>query len=371
MRILLVEPYYSGSHAAWADGWVKHSVHDIRLLTHEAEFWRWRMRGAAVTLAAEIAADIDANGQPDLLVVSDMIDLASLLGFVRSSLAPTVPAVLYMHENQLLYPLGPAQQADPALGLVNWRSLVAANKVWFNSAYQRDVLLAELPRFLGSMPDRRHGHLIDSVAERSRVQHVGVESAALIDAPREWSSEPAGPLIVWNQRWDHDKNPGAVFRTLTRLADEGVAFRLALAGENQRVDPQEFVWVQEQLAERIHSVGHLPAAEYRNLLLRSDVVVSAADHEFFGISIVEAIAAGAVPLLPNRLSYPEIVPREWHEAVLYTGGDLGARLREVLADIEASRHAVAGLREAMRRYDWGTLAPAYDAAASATAYPSC
>ena len=34
--------------------------------------------------------------------------------------------------------------------------------------------------------------------------------------------------------------------------------------------------------------------------------MSSANHEFFGIGIVEAIAAGAYPLLPNRLAYPEV-----------------------------------------------------------------
>ena len=37
------------------------------------------------------------------------------------------------------------------------------------------------------------------------------------------------------------------------------------------------------------------------------MIVSTADHEFFGISVVEAISAGASPLLPERLSYPEIL----------------------------------------------------------------
>jgi hypothetical protein len=36
MRVLLVEPYYGGSHRAWADGYVEHSRHDVKLVTHEA-----------------------------------------------------------------------------------------------------------------------------------------------------------------------------------------------------------------------------------------------------------------------------------------------------------------------------------------------
>ena len=95
------------------------------------------------------------------------------------------------------------------------------------------------------------------------------------------------------------------------------------------------------------------------------MTVSTAEHETFGIAAVEAMAAGCVPLLPNRLSYPEIVPPQWHEAVLYEEGELRDRLRAVLTDLPAARARVDGLAAAMRRHDWSVLAPRYDAALAA------
>ena len=84
-----------------------------------------------------------------------------------------------------------------------------------------------------------------------------------------------------------------------------------------RIDPREFDRIGERLGDRVVHVGHLDLGEYHRLLASSDVTVSTAEHETFGIAAVEAMAAGCVPLLPNRLSYPEIVPSPWHEAVLY------------------------------------------------------
>ncbi|MCZ7673674.1 MAG: hypothetical protein M5U34_44470 [Chloroflexi bacterium] len=39
---------------------------------------------------------------------------------------------------------------------------------------------------------------------------------------------------------------------------------------------------------------------------------------FFGISILEAIYCHTFPLLPRRLSYPELLPPAYHDHCLYT-----------------------------------------------------
>ena len=97
-------------------------------------------------------------------------------------------------------------------------------------------------------------------------------------------------------RWDHDKRPEALLRVLVALAEHDVPFRVALAGANTRSDPWEFDAAIEALGERVVHVGHLPRDAYEALLLRSDVVVSTAAHEFFGVATVEAVAAGLAPV---------------------------------------------------------------------------
>ena len=168
------------------------------------------------------------------------------------------------------------------------------------------------------------------------------------------------PLVLWNQRWDHDKNPAAVFRALVRLAAEGLGFEVAIAGENVRVDPREMVEARSALGDRVVQFGHLPRSDYVALLGRADVVVSAASQEYFGISVVEAVAAGAVPVLPDRLSYPEVVPTAWHGSSLYPDGGLTTRLREVLTGLPEWRARCEGLSAAMRRFDWREVADIYD-----------
>jgi glycosyltransferase involved in cell wall biosynthesis len=360
MRVLLVEPWYGGSHRAWADGYVRHSAHEVHLVTHDDRSWRWRLRGGALTLAEDLVRVVEEVGPPDVVLVSAMVNVPALLGFARRALGE-VPVVVYVHESQLLYPAGSGVEPDGQLALVNWLSLAAADLVVFNSAFHRDALLGALPEFLERATDRRHRARLDEVVDRSEVLPVGVELARL-SPDRRPTADGGPPLVLWSHRWEWDKQIEEALGLLADLAGDGVGFRVALAGEQPAHLPERLRGLVDRLGDRVVHEGHLPRQAYTDLLLRSDVVVSTATQEFFGIAVVEAMAAGCVPVLPDDLSYPEVVPTRWHRAALYDRAGSGPvdHLRGVLVDLPAARAEVAGLAEAIRRYDWSVVASDYD-----------
>lgn len=356
MRLLLLEPYDTGSHAVWLRGYAAHSVHDVRPLTLEGQFWQWRMLGGAVALAEQFRA-LDAL--PDLIVASDMLDLTTFLALTRP-LTARIPAALYFHENQLTYPRGPRQKLQQHYAFINYASALAADAVFFNSAFHRDAFLDELPRLLKHYPDHTGLHTVKAIRARSSVLPIGLDLRRY-DAHRPAAArDPARPpLIVWNHRWEYDKNPAPFFAALDALAAEGVPFEVAIVGENTRQDPAEFDAARERLGARVVRFGYVESfAEYARLLWEADVAVSTANQDFFGISVVEAIYCGCWPVLPRRLNYPALVPEAWHTQTIYArdGGLLPllrARLRE--------RHpAPPELRAHVARFDWAQMAPLYD-----------
>jgi glycosyltransferase involved in cell wall biosynthesis len=358
MRVLLVEPYLGGSHADWAAGLARHSTHEVSVVGHPGRHWRWRMRGGPVTLAEQAATVVAEQGPPDVVMVSGLTDVAAFCGLSRRWLG-AIPVVLYLHESQLLHPGTSAGSVGAEGVFANWRSMAAADHVFVASEFHRRELFAALPAVLADVPDEGHGHLLAAVEARTTVLPVGVELAGLLDADRP-APDGAAALVVWPHRWDHDKRPEALLRVLVALARADVPFRVAFAGANTRDDPQEFDQALAVLGDRVVHVGHLPRPEYEALLLQGDVVVSTAAHEFFGVATVEAMAAGMVPLLPDRLAYPELVPERFHEAVLYRHS-LFDLLRSVLEGLPAAHHRVEGLRESTRRFSWEVVAPRYDA----------
>ena len=61
LTIWLLSPYHTGSHRAWAEGYQSHSRHSVYLLTLSGRFWKWRMQGAALELAAQAEAANSAH----------------------------------------------------------------------------------------------------------------------------------------------------------------------------------------------------------------------------------------------------------------------------------------------------------------------
>ena len=357
LRVLLCEPYFSGSHRSWAEGLARNSAHDVELVTHAGGFWKWRMQGAALTLAADIRAVAARGWRPDVLLASGMVHLAALQGLAADVLSG-VPTVLYLHENQLTYPVPDEAPPDHTYAMTNWLSMAAADHVVFNSEHHRRDVLGALPRFLRRFPDHRHSAFLDEVAGRTEVVPVGIDTGRF-EGPRE---ERLPPTVLWNHRWEYDKDPAAFFAALDAVAARGVDFLVALAGETYHAVPPEFDAARRRLGDRMVHFGTATDDRYPDLLRACDVVVSTARHEFFGVAVLEAVAAGARPLLPDRLSYPELLPADLRDECLYgSAGDLVDRLCEVLTDHDARRATAARLRSHAATYGWDVVAPRYDA----------
>jgi len=354
MKIWLAEPYLTGSHQGWAEGYRSHSRHQVRLLALPGRFWKWRMQGGAVTLARK-AASLEA---PDLILASDMLNLPVFLALLGPRFA-RLPVAFYFHENQLTYPLPPGEKRDLHYGFINVASALRADALFFNSAYHMSEFFAELPRLLKHFPDYNELWLVEALRARAQVLPLGLDLARL-DAARPAEANSGPPVLLWNHRWEYDKDPPAFFRALYTLADEGLAFSVVLLGESFRNLPAEFLDARRRLGGRILQFGYVEdPAQYARWLWRSDIVVSTAIHEFFGAAVIEACYCGCFPILPRRLSYPELVPPELHAGCLYDKPEaLVSQLRQAILDVARIRPGT--MRAHAARYDWQQMAPLYD-----------
>ena len=337
------------------NGLSANSSHDIEIVTMPGENWRWRMLGAAL----HIVDNVPSLEKYDGIIVTDLFNLADFKALVGSQCPPVLA---YFHENQMTYPQPPGDKGAFQLGIINITTALVADRVVFNSKMHKDALLNAVPEFLKRGRDCGPKGIADKIREKSDVLYPGITLLSYGNVDAEKQTGP--PLIVWNHRWGFDKNYEMFFSVLEELNDMGLDFHLALMGENSGVIPEEFKKAEKKFKDRIVQFGYVPLREeYEKWLKRGAVVISTAMQENFGISVIEAIIMGCVPLLPDRLSYPEILPEEFHEHFLYKNRhDLIEKLSKIISDYKRYEEIQSRLAQEMTPFLWEHVISRYDRA---------
>jgi glycosyltransferase involved in cell wall biosynthesis len=354
LKFLFLEPFFGGSHREFANGLIAHTHHSIDLLTLPARFWKWRMRGAALHFIKKIPSLDRYNG----LIATNLMSLSD---FKALSKDDCPPALVYFHENQLTYPLPPGELMDYQFGFTDITTALAADRILFNSRTHRDAFFSGLPGFLRMMPEYRPRWVLDEIRSKSDVLYPGCCFPAKVVSGGN-SNHKGPPLVIWNHRWEFDKNPTEFFRVLDVILNKGVEFRLAILGESCQTIPKVFTDARGHFGDRIVQYGYVESRkEYLKWLERGCIAISTARQENFGMSVVEAIRFGCVPLLPARLAYPEIIPERFHAQVLYRDqNELEGKLARFITHFSGFHELRCDLSREMGRFAWENLIDRYD-----------
>ena len=355
MNILYIEPYYSGSHKRWINSYQKYSNHTVDILSLPGNKWKWRMHGGAVTLANNFMA---YDKKIDLVLCSDFLNLPVFKSLCTQKITH-VPVIMYFHENQLSYPWSPNDSdvnlnRDLHYHYINYTSSLISDFNLFNSKYHLNSYLDSLKKYLKKMPDFNNFESIDIVSKKSDVLYIGCDLKRFDQYKNE--NENKVPLILWNHRWEFDKNPETFFNVLFKLKKNNINFNLAIIGECFKEYPQIFDKAKKILSDNIVQFGFCKSFdEYAKWLWKADVLPVTSNQDFFGISIIEASYCNTYPLLPERLSYPELFKIEINPNYFYKDQD---NLYIKLKDLLINRKKITGIN--LNRYDWNNIYPIYD-----------
>jgi glycosyltransferase involved in cell wall biosynthesis len=352
VNIVFVETFYGGSHKSFLDGLMKYSRHDITPITLPSRFWKWRLRSAALYIAEEYG---DALRSCDLIVATDLINLADL----KALSGFTCPSILFLHENPFTYPTPEGEKYEINFGFINLVSALAADRCLFNSKYHLDEYNYALKQFINDIPEFVPERAHQQVMSKSQVIYMGIDVSEFSQPP---VLDNPVPIILWNHRWEFDKQPWVFFDQIYKLEAEGIDFELIILGENFQMHPKEFIEARQRLGPRIRQFGFVESMDdYARFLSRSDIVISTAIQENFGFAIVEAMYSHTLPLLPNRLSYPEVLPRKFHDRFLYNNiQELETKLRWLLREYRYLNDVRVEIAQAMAAFDWKNRIEEFD-----------
>ena len=297
--IWLLSAYRSDSHAYWVDGLLRnHPEFDWRVFELPGRHFAWRIRSNPLSWLDEIHAALRRH-VPNLILASSMVDLATLKG-LHPHLAD-VTSLYYFHENQLAYPIMPGQVESIEPAMVQIYGALAADQLLFNSRYNQTSFLNGIDCLARRLPDGVPDRLATRLEKNCRVLPVAVE-------PLKAESNRNPNLILWNHRWEHDKQPDVFAEAMIELASTDRRVELALLGPRPKRPHPALRRLVDTLGDQIVVNDFLERSDYETWLGRVGVVVSTAIHEFQGISLLEAVSAGAWPVVPDALCYAEQYP---------------------------------------------------------------
>lgn len=364
-------------------------------MTLSARGHRWRLRTGAWRLAERAAEAADDGGADeaaggcdparrppfDVIVASGLLSLPDLIVALGQQLSPAAfrvwppPSVVVMHENQAAYPAGPGggDERDAHLVLTNLATILAADAVAWNSEWNRRSFADAWRTMRRLDPDPSDASEPGRIASLGEIIWPAVEDPGIARAAQAGTDDPPSerdPMrgggaasgkdavrVVWPHRWEHDKGPEELLELARSHRDspDGPPIRWILLGERYPRVPTALEMFRREFAADIEHDGWIEDPEaYRRRLASCDWVLSTARHEFFGIAVVEAMLAGCLPWLPDRLSYPELITptaRTLEPPVMPSRAlaeSVRAGLRAHLADAVAPR-AVAKLEDLVER----------------------
>jgi glycosyltransferase involved in cell wall biosynthesis len=306
--ILAFESFDGGSHKQFRETITKHSTHEWTWITRPPRSWKWRMAISALEMVEDAKQQGSFSTPPDCIFTTSLTDTAALRAALPIG-CRDIPIVLYMHENQIAYPTN--DERDASFAFTNIQSVLTADLTLFNSKWNLDSFIEGIEGLLSNSWDTKLKDIASRIRACSTVAWVPVELSpedlrVLHNSNNDGRDDPT--TIVWPHRWEHDKGPQRLLE-IAREYSESLDLRWIILGEQFKEIPLALEQFREKFSGRIEHMGYVKSKEeYWEWLHKADWVLSTADHEFFGIAVVEALFAGCLPWLPERLSYRELLP---------------------------------------------------------------
>jgi len=360
LKILYIEPFYAGSHKQWIDSYAQYSKYEIDILSLPGRYWKWRMHGAAITLAKRF---IEKNKNYDLIIASDMLNLPLFVSLCRNKINNT-KIITYFHENQILYSKSPMESdqvddRDLHYAFINYTSSLVSDMNLFNSNYHRNLYIEEMEKYLNKKPEYKNKYTVELISNKSSVLHIGCDLNKFSPIKDYLNDKP---IILWNHRWEHDKNPDLFFNTLIKLKAKNIKFNLVILGQKFSRVPQIFNKIESELKSEILHIGYCDSFDdYKKWMHKADILPITSYQDFFGISIVEAVFCKTIPLLPNRLSYPEILEKENNPEIFYNDdNEFYIQLSQLIKNYKNLRNSTSKYQSIVDRFDWNIMKNKYD-----------
>ncbi|XP_063017637.1 glycosyltransferase-like domain-containing protein 1 isoform X8 [Melospiza melodia melodia] len=318
MSVLLIEPFYGGSHKQLMDLLQEELQEDCVLCTLPAKKWHWKAR----TSALYFMQTVPTSSKYRILFASSVLNLAELAA-LRPDLGK-LKKVLYFHENQLAYPVQKCQERDFQYGYNQILSCLVADVVVFNSAFNMESFLKSIGKFMKLIPDHRPKDLEKIIRPKCQVLYFPVRFPDVSRFMPEHKLARLDKVIGVKRNGDAYQSEGLPGQEESRAVMETSDAHL----ESGLCEPQPGLCTTQHeglpspaaapvQAEAPQSTNPCQGEDKQRLTFNLSNILSGLDYQQRPLHIawphrwIEAVYCGCYPLCPKALVYPEIFPAEY------------------------------------------------------------
>lgn len=254
---------------------------------------------------------------------------------------------------------GPLLTTVPLVVVVHDVSF-AAHPEWFRprEAWRRRIL---------ALAVAKRARVVLTVSEFSRseiVRYLGVASERVRAIPHGVDVQPPAsaarePLVLYVGSIFNRRHVPTLVQAFARVAESRADIRLDLVGSNRTHPHQDITRVAASagVGDRVRIHDYLSDAELSQMYARASAFAFLSEYEGFGLTPLEALAAGVVPVVLDtpvaREVYGEAAIRVARPDVAL----VAVALQSALEDSGAARRAVLDAAPAvLAKYDWKVTA---------------
>ncbi len=297
MNVVFLEAYDGGSHRQFAKELLEKIPFSSTYYGLPPRHWRWRLQGSHFSLSQW--ANENLNNQDVVFILSSLTDSAAFRGLLKKKLR-NCPIITYMHEYQGAYPIKKnigeknakiiSREIAPAHHL---NQVLSSDLTVFNSTFHRDHAIKEMNQFL----KRRGEGSFQLEPEDYPILPIGISPHPCLS---QMSTRDID--ILWNHRIEYDKNPEAFLDLALQLVERKPETTFAILGDDNL---KVFQPLLRKYPDNILAQGFISKEQYWQVLHRCKLAPITSFHDFQGLSLLEAMSVGVIPIAPRRMVYPE------------------------------------------------------------------
>lgn len=231
----------------------------------------------------------------------------------------------------------------------------ALKLAWFHSVSR--LALRGVDRVIASSP--KDEALFSQVSRRVTLVENGIDYATFAKVAKQ--NNPAGETLVFIGRISKNKRVDRLLDTLALVREQRPGVSLIVVGpdwEGLRAGLEQQA-LALGLSDAVEFTGVLSQDKMLDKLATAKLFVSASEYEAFGLSTVEAMATGTVPVVNHIPAFAGLVD-DAETGYLTDFSDPGRAAAAVLKALELPTGQLekmgAAARKASSRYDWSGVA---------------